>query len=132
MPSIEENKKIAGQFMNLMSNGDGEGLMNLLSEDLEYWMAGSLNMSGTHTKADIGQMFQAFASVFPEGLKLSPRAMTAEGDRVAVEAFSKGTTAAGKTYANEYHFLFRINDAGKIYGIREYNDTLHVAEVLQG
>ena len=57
------------------------------------------------------------------------RGMTAEGDRVAVEAECLGAHVSGKTYAQRYHFLFVIRD-GKIHEMREYFDTMHANDVL--
>jgi hypothetical protein len=51
--------------------------------------------------------------------------MTAEDDRVSVEAESYGEITNGKTYENIYHFMFVIRD-GKVAAIREYMDTEHV------
>jgi hypothetical protein len=50
---------------------------------------------------------------------MTPKGITAEGDRVAVEAESYGETASGKIYNNLYHFLFEVR-GGKIQAVREY------------
>lgn len=65
----------------------------------------------------------------PKGMRVTPTGLTAEGDRVAVEAESSGETATGRTYNNQYHFLFEVRD-GKIQAAREYLDTLYAKEVL--
>jgi ketosteroid isomerase-like protein len=57
--------------------------------------------------------------------------MTAEDDRVAVEAVSEGLHATGQTYSNEYHFLFRFRD-GKVVEFKEYMDTERVTDILCG
>ena len=57
--------------------------------------------------------------------------MTAEGERVAIEAESYGRHINGKTYNNLYHFLMVIRD-GKISELKEYMDTMHANEVLVG
>jgi uncharacterized protein len=46
--------------------------------------------------------------------------MTAEGDRVCVEAESYGEMKNGKIYDNAYHFVFRLRD-GKISEVKEYS-----------
>ena len=46
-------------------------------------------------------------------MKFTIHSMTAEDDRVAIEAESYGEHASGKTYNNHYHFLMRLRD-GKI------------------
>jgi ketosteroid isomerase-like protein len=68
---------------------------------------------------------------FPEGLHFEILNMTAEEDRVAVEATSRGLHASGKLYANHYHFLFHLRD-GKIAVMKEFMDTELATEVLCG
>ena len=63
------------------------------------------------------------------GLRVTPTGLTAEGDRVAVEAESFAKMKNGKTYQNKYHFLFIVRD-GKIQSVKEYLDTIHANEVL--
>ena len=57
--------------------------------------------------------------------------MTAEADRVSVEAESIGEHASGQTYNNFYHFMFRIRD-GKVASLTEYLDTELATEILCG
>ena len=57
--------------------------------------------------------------------------MTAEEDRVAVEASSTGIAnpANGKRYGNFYHLLMRMKD-GQVVLYKEYQDTLHVYDYM--
>jgi ketosteroid isomerase-like protein len=57
--------------------------------------------------------------------------MTAEGERVAVEAQSNGlyNPANKRRYQNFYHGLFKIKD-GKIALYKEYQDTLHLFDFI--
>ena len=57
--------------------------------------------------------------------------MTAEGDRVAVEAETYGEHVSGKTYNNFFHFLLVIRD-GKIQEWKEYMDTKHASYTFFG
>ena len=57
--------------------------------------------------------------------------MTAEDDRVAVEATSDGMHVSGMPYSNHYHFLFTWRD-GKLLELKEYMDTQLVTEVICG
>jgi hypothetical protein len=57
--------------------------------------------------------------------------MTAEDDRVAVEAVSSGDHVSGQHYANHYHFLFVVRD-GKIAVMKEFMDTEMVTDVICG
>ena len=55
--------------------------------------------------------------------------MTAEDDRVAVEAESMAKLVNGERYHNRYHFLFVLRD-GRIQAVKEYLDTLHAMSAL--
>ena len=57
--------------------------------------------------------------------------VTAEGDRVAVEAQSNGlyNPVNKRRYQNFYHGLFKIRD-GKIILYKEYQDTLHLFDFI--
>src|SRR3546814_2838324 len=57
--------------------------------------------------------------------------MTAEDDRVAVEAESEGAHVSGATYRNQYHFFMRFRD-GKLTQFKEYMDTERVTDILCG
>jgi ketosteroid isomerase-like protein len=57
--------------------------------------------------------------------------MVGEGDKVAVEATSEGKHISGRTYTNQYHFLFEFRD-GKLLRLKEYMDTERVTDVLCG
>jgi hypothetical protein len=70
-------------------------------------------------------------TVFPEGLRFTIHALTAERDRVAIEAESHGKHVSGKIYNNKYHFVLRAR-GGKIVEWREYMDTMHANDVLCG
>ena len=51
------------------------------------------------------------------------------GPSVAVEGESYAVTNLGKVYENKYVYIFKM-EGGKIADVREYNDSLHVTEVL--
>ena len=127
---IEENKRIARDFMDALSRADADWVLEHYAEDV-MWTAGSLPFSGTHTKDEIRGLMDGILGAFPKGLRFEIKTLTAEEDRVAIEAESRGTHVSGKPYHNEYHFLMRIRD-GRIVEFKEYLDTLHANEVLLG
>ena len=63
------------------------------------------------------------------GIEVKPSLLTAEDDRVSMEATSYGKMKNGKLYQNIYHFMHIVRD-GKIHTVREYMDTEHVTEVF--
>lgn len=130
MGAIEEtNKEIARIFMGVLTRADGDALDRLYAEDFELWTAGSLPFSGRKSRAEAMTNAPLVLGMFPTGLEFEIVGMTAEGERVAIEAVSRGTHSSGKAYANHYHFLMRIRD-GKIVEFKEYMDTEHARDVF--
>ena len=126
-----DNKEIARQFFTALNRADSAAIATLYADDAVLWTAGTLPFSGRFTKAQAIQGMDAILSLFPGGLAFTIKAMTAEGERVAIEAESHGRHVSGKTYHNQYHFLMIIRD-GKVAEFREYMDTMHANEVLVG
>ena len=129
MSDLEANKAIAERFFDCLNKQDVDALLALYADSLTFWTAGSLPFSGTHTRAEVRPMVTGVTGVFPDGLHFTVDAMTAEGDRVAVEARAEGRHVSGATYQQRYHFLFIIRD-GMIQSFSEYFDTLHANDVL--
>ena len=127
----EENKALARRMIEALSNADVEFVKENYAEDFRIWVSGSLPFSGTGDKASAVAGMPAVLGLFPQGLRFEIVAMTAEGDRVAIEARSAGKTAGGGVYRQEYHFLMRVRD-GKIVEWKEYMDTEHARKVLVG
>jgi ketosteroid isomerase-like protein len=121
--STEENRKTALKMMASMSAGGLDE--SILTEDVSWWVPGR----GTVTKAEFKGMSDGFRSMLDGPFSLTVKGVTAEGDRVAVEAESYGKLKNGKIYNNTYHFLFLFRD-GTIYQAKEYNDSQHAAETF--
>ena len=129
MSDIEANKKLACDFMKAFSDGDLELWASMMADDATYEVMGNSVMSGLRTKAEIVATSSDLFKVFPQSIKLTVLALTAEGDRVAMEARGNATTVSGKPYNNTYHLLFVIRD-GKVKEGREYLCTKLVDQVL--
>lgn len=127
--SAEDNKKLVLGFFESMNSGNGAAVMNALADSATWWVAGNFPLSGTKTKAQFGDLVGQLGSKIDGALRLTPIACTAEGDRVAVEAESYARMKNGKTYQNQYHFLFVVRN-GKIQQVKEYLDTMHANDVL--
>jgi len=132
MGALEErNKELARVFIDALSRADAKKVDELYAEDVRLWVTGSLPFSGSKNKAEALEGMPQVLDLFPEGLTFQIHEMTAEGERVAIEASSEGTTFRGDRYQQEYHFLLRARD-GKIIEWREYMDTEHARKVLVG
>ena len=128
----KSNQQIVGEFFQFFSSTDVAAALELL-DDIVVWRVmgreGGLPMSGEMNRQGIGELITNVKSAMPDGLKLTPKGWTCEGDRVALEMESHGVKTNGTVYNNLYHFLITVFE-GKITSIREYMDTLHAKLVF--
>ena len=86
---------------------------------------------GAYGAAMSGEAVDETATSGSEAPKLTLRVLglTAEEDRVAMEADSYlENKATGRTYNNFYHYFFKIRD-GQLTLYKEYQDTLHLFDL---
>jgi hypothetical protein len=127
--NLANNKALVRRFWEAFSRSDFDTVMDLLADDVSWWVAGSTGISGTYDKAGLKELFTNVAGGTKTGVRVTPTVMTAEEDRVAMEALSEAETLDGKIYKNDYHFQHVIKD-GKLAVVREYMDPEHVREVF--
>lgn len=125
------NKQAVLDFFAALNRGDVPALLDTYADDGYCLTMGRTLISGKFSKEQIRGAAGAIFEVFPKGIRFTVKAMTAEGERVAVEAESEGLHVSDKVYSNEYHFLFRFRD-GKIIEYKEYMDTERVTDILCG
>jgi hypothetical protein len=121
--SSEENRKTA---LKMMADLEAFCLDDaILTEDVSWWVPGR----GAISRTMFEEMATGFQPMLAGKFTLTVHGVTADGDRVAIEAESLAPLANGKTYNNTYHFLFLFRD-GKICQVKEYNDSLHAAQIF--
>jgi len=121
----DTNRATAIRLINRLAEGVIDDA--LVTEDATWWVPGR----GIFTKTAFAEIAQMFRALLKDSITMTIHGITAEGDRVAVEAETYGELKNGKIYNNTYHFLFLFRD-GKIYHAKEYNDSRHAAEVIGG
>lgn len=119
----EANRATAIRYVERLGKGELDDA--LLTTDAAWWVPGL----GTVDR----EKFQGFVAGFHR-LCAAPPAMeivgvTAEGDRVAIEARCDAELKGGTAYHNTYHFLLEFRD-GRIRLAKEYNDTRHSTETV--
>ncbi len=127
----EDNKAIVAQFFNALNHGDVAFIVDAYAAEGSVQTMGNTLISGVFSREQIAASAGGIFDVFPSGLLFTITGMVGEGDKVAVEATSKGDHISGQTYSNEYHFLFEFR-AGKLIKLKEYMDTERVTDVLCG
>jgi ketosteroid isomerase-like protein len=128
--SIEDNKKVVRSYFTAGDLGDYDAAFALFADGAKWRLNAQSGVAFSKSKAEMHETMINIGTLFPKGFKITVKAMTAEGDRVAVEAESYGEYMNGKIYNNLYHFLFEVRD-GKIQAVREYCDTLHAQQVTR-
>ncbi len=131
MSQVEDNKALVRRFFEAMNTGDTAGILESYAEDGYVQTMGNTLISGVYSKDEIKGFADGIYEAFPQGLSFTIVGITAEGDRVAVEAESSGQHVSGEAYNNFYHFLFIIRD-GKVASMKEYLDTELATDILCG
>lgn len=131
MGSEARNKGVVEGFFAAMNAGNVPAIIDAYTEDAEVWTMGQTLISGTFRKSQVSEAAGRIFEAFPHGIRFTILGMIAEGERVAVEAESRGEHASGVIYANQYHFLFEFRD-GKVRLLKEYMDTERVTDILCG
>ena len=129
MSSKEDNRRTVEHFMEVFSTGDADATTALMAKTATWWVGGTTPISGTYDLEAFGKLFRSVTDNCTGPIKLTPKAWTIDGERVAVETESLTQTKTGRTYNNHYHFVFIVRD-GRIAGVREYLDTMHANAVF--
>jgi hypothetical protein len=118
---MSDNKTLISKYFSYLADGRVADALALTGDDCVFWLPGQGNL----TKAGINDLLSGFMSQVAGSMRLSIVGVTAEGDRVAVEAEGAADLKNGRRYENKYHFLFEVKH-GVIVAVREYTDTAPV------
>lgn len=130
--SIESNKALATRFCKLISDRNLDELFTHFHDDGSWsipYRTDRFPFAGFKNKAAIREMLTGFLGGFT-AFTFSVENLTAEGNRVSIEARSAGTGPKGAPYENVYHMYMEIQD-GKVHTIREYFDPYQVMAYVE-
>ena len=126
--STENNVQTVKNFFAAISRGDREGLLPLVSEDIEWIIPGEdWPLAGTHRgHAELAAVLQkaseAVEMTYPE-----PPEFVSQGDRVLVIGVATGKIkATNKPFKDNWVFDITVRN-DKLTKIREYIDTQALA-----
>jgi ketosteroid isomerase-like protein len=135
--SEQANAKTVIDLYQAFGRGDITAVLDLLSDDIDWWLYGSPDngppFAGHHIGKDaIGRFFQTVGET-AEVLQFGPEAdPIAAGDHVIVQGFERVTARpTGKTFETHWLHLFTFSADGKIVRLREYYDTAAMAEAYR-
>jgi len=117
------NYAVAEAYLAAVTAGDLPD--SLLTDDMTAW----LTTQGPVSKAAYQGAIRLFARMAQSPIRFTVDAMTAQDDRVVIEAHSQATLINGEAYGNTYVFSIRVRD-GRIAWIAEHFNALIAKEKL--
>jgi uncharacterized protein len=117
------NHAVAEAYLAAVTAGDLPD--SLLTDDMTAW----LTTQGTIPKSAYQGAIRLLARMCQSPILFTVDAITAEDDRVVIEAHSEATLVNGEQYANTYVFSLRVRD-GRIAWIAEHFNPLIAKEKL--
>jgi hypothetical protein len=117
------NYAVAEAYLAAVAAGDLPD--SLLTDDMTAW----LTTQGPVSKSDYQGAIRFLARMCQSPILFTVTAITAEDDRVIVEAQSQATLINGEQYANTYVVNLRVRD-GRIAWIAEHFNPLVAQEKL--
>jgi len=129
--STEQNVRTVKDFFAAMEKGDGEALLALVAEDIEWIIPGKdWPLAGTYRgRAGLARLLKTASGSMETSTE--PREFVAQGDRVLVVGFASGKVkATGKPFEDDWVFAITVRD-GKLTRVREYVDTQALARAAE-
>jgi len=127
----EANKQLVRGAWDAVSAGNVQAFMDALADDVTWTFFGTHRFAGTIRGKDelIAKLFAPLGDILEGGIKVTIDTLTAEADRVIMEARGAARAKTGKAYDNSYCIVITVRD-GKIAHVREYLDTELVTAVF--
>jgi len=129
--SAQANKQLVEDTWNAVSAGNIDTFLGNLADDVTWTFFGSHRFAGTirGKSALVSELFEPLGAVLEGGIKVHIDSLTAEGDRVVMEARGEARARSGVPYNNNYCIVITVKD-GRIQHVREYLDSELVTAVF--
>jgi uncharacterized protein len=133
--NAQQNVQIVQQMCTAFEQGDIATLLNLLAEDVEWFVAGSPEhapLAGTYYGRDrVAQIFSTVGQ-FLELQLFKAQEFIAQDDRVAVFGQARGLVKlTNRSLEYDWVHLYTLRD-GKTIKFCEYLDTAAIAAAFRG
>ncbi|GAA2636967.1 nuclear transport factor 2 family protein [Actinomadura fulvescens] len=135
----QQSRTIVQDAWKAFASHDADRIAAVFTEDAE-WLAppenatavalgGSSHLVGK--KAIVRFLAEDFPRFFVRDVTVTFHGFYADGERVIVEETMTATLANGNHYANDYCFVFELQE-GMIHRVREYMDTARGHRMVSG
>ena len=129
----QENTKVIEQAYDYFKSGNIEGVLSLMSADVDWRLPNVENMAVSGTRKGIEQVTEFFSTLAEtQDAKLfDPNEYIAQGDKVvALGSYIWNIKSTNREYASNFVHVFTVRD-GKIVGFDEYFDTTAATAAYQ-
>jgi ketosteroid isomerase-like protein len=121
----QENTKTVKQAYDYFKSGNIEGVLSLMSNDVDWRLPKVENMPHAGTRKGIEQVSEFFSILdeVQDAKQFDPNEFIAQGDRVvAMGHYIWKVKPTNREYESDFVHVFTVRD-GKITGFDEYFDT---------
>lgn len=121
----QENTKVVQQAYQYFKSGNIEGVLSLMSDDVDWRLPEVENMPHSGTRKGLAQVTEFFSILgeVQDAKLFDPNQFIAQGDRVAALGhYIWRVKPTNRDYASDFVHVFTVRD-GRITGFDEYFDT---------
>jgi uncharacterized protein len=121
----QENTKTVKQAYDYFKSGNIEGVLGLMSNEVDWRLPNVENMPHAGTRKGIEQVSEFFSLLdeVQDAKQFDPNEFIAQGDRVvAMGHYIWKVKPTNREYESDFVHVFTVRD-GKITGFDEYFDT---------
>jgi ketosteroid isomerase-like protein len=121
----QENTQIVQQAYQYFKSGNIEGVLSLISDDVDWRLPKVENMPHSGTRKGLAQVTEFFSILgeVQDAKLFDPNQFIAQGDRVvALGQYNWLVKPTNREYASDFVHVFTVRD-GRITGFDEYFDT---------
>jgi uncharacterized protein len=132
--SERENTELVQHAYQHFKDGDIQGLLGLLSEDVEWKLFEMEGVPFSGTRRGDERVGEFFSQVFDteEPLHFEPRELVAQGDKVvALGDYAWRVKSTGREYESHFVHVFTVRD-GTVARFQEFMDTAAVSAAYRG
>jgi len=125
----DKDRDVAIAFVEAMGRNDLDTVAACMAPDGVLVAMGKGKFAGEHSPEMIAGSIKAMRKMLPGGLNFTIGSVTAQGDRVVIEARCSADIGEEEPFENDYVFVVSMKD-GKIQRCHEYYCTALAEEKL--
>ena len=121
----QENTKVVQKAYEYFKSGNIEGVLSLMSSDVDWRLPKVENMPHSGTRKGLEQVTEFFSTLadVQDAKEFDPNEFIAQGEKVAaLGQYRWNVKSTNREYESDFVHIFTVRD-GKITGFDEYFDT---------